>query len=72
MEMSQLHTERNRPTDWGGMLLGWGALARLPLIWRARLAERRHMRQLDERLLKDIGLDADLIERETNKPFWQA
>jgi len=70
--MNRLHTQRDRPTDWGGMMLGWGALARLPAIWRARLAERRQMRQLDERLLKDIGLDADLIERETSKPFWQA
>jgi len=70
--MTQLHTERNRPTEWGGMLLGWGALARLPAIWRARLAERRQMRQLDERLLKDIGLGAEVIEREASKPFWQA
>lgn len=70
--MTQLHTQRSADTDWGGILLGWGMLMRLPALWRARLAERRHMRNLDDRLRADIGLNAELIEREISKPFWQA
>lgn len=69
--MSHMHTV-NSNTSWGTLGLGWGAFVRLPAIWRARLAERRHLSQLDAHLLDDIGMDAERAQREATKPFWQA
>jgi len=69
--MSQMHAV-NSNTSWGALGLGWGAFVRLPAIWRARLAERRHLGRLDAHLLDDIGIDADKARREADKPFWQA
>ncbi|MBC8270074.1 MAG: DUF1127 domain-containing protein [Rhodospirillaceae bacterium] len=39
--------------------------------WQTRISDRRHLRELDERMLVDIGLDRVDIEREAGKPFWQ-
>lgn len=40
--------------------------------WLARRRERLDLAQLDDHLLKDIGLSRADVERETAKPFWQA
>lgn len=41
-------------------------------LWRDRLEQRRTLVALDDRLLRDIGMDRDVAEREAAKPFWQA
>jgi uncharacterized protein YjiS (DUF1127 family) len=41
------------------------------LAWRERAAARRHLANLDARLLKDIGLSPVDVWRESHKSFWQ-
>ena len=43
-----------------------------PFIWAERAAERRHLADLDEHLLKDIGLNRADVETISTKPFWRA
>ena len=40
-------------------------------LWIQRHHQRRQLAQLDQRLLKDIGLDVDKAKAEANKPFWK-
>ncbi|MFN4015911.1 MAG: DUF1127 domain-containing protein [Reyranella sp.] len=41
------------------------------IMTRAELARSRHqLAQLDERLLRDIGVDRATARFEANKPFW--
>lgn len=43
-----------------------------PFLWAERSAERRHLAELDEHLLKDIGLNRAEVETISAKPFWRA
>ena len=54
-------------------------LVRLPLaaletllLWQQRSSERRRLREMDDRLLKDMGLSRADAEREGSLPFWRA
>lgn len=47
-------------------------LLKMILVWQTRINDRRHLSRLDNRLLVDIGIDRADIEREAEKPFWQA
>jgi len=38
--------------------------------WQELSRSRRDLRQLNDRLLKDIGLSQAEAEREANRPFW--
>ncbi len=38
--------------------------------WFERVRERRQLRALDDRMLKDIGLTRADVEYETQKRFW--
>lgn len=38
--------------------------------WQARASERRVLRSLDDRMLRDIGVSWADVERELHKPFW--
>ena len=40
--------------------------------WKERRHARNQLQQLDNRLLKDIGLNRHDVEYEINKPFWKA
>lgn len=40
-------------------------------IWLRRAGTRRHLRDLDTRQLRDVGLGAQARERECAKWFWQ-
>ena len=39
--------------------------------WQERADERRHLLELDERLLRDMGLSRYDALREAAKPFWR-
>ena len=39
--------------------------------WQQLARQRRELRQLSERELKDIGLSRADVEREAAKPFWR-
>jgi uncharacterized protein YjiS (DUF1127 family) len=42
------------------------------LTWRERARQRRNLASLDDRMLKDIGIDRATARKEADKPFWQA
>jgi uncharacterized protein YjiS (DUF1127 family) len=48
------------------------ALARLLLLWRRRDRERRELAALDDRSLRDIGLNRAEVAYESTKPFWRS
>lgn len=39
--------------------------------WQKRVEERQQLASLDQRLLRDIGLDPLDVAREIGKPFWK-
>jgi uncharacterized protein YjiS (DUF1127 family) len=45
--------------------------AEVLLTWLERVRQRRHLGQLSDHMLKDIGLSRADVERETAKPFWR-
>ncbi len=60
---------RGRTAD-GAILLG--PLYALLLEWRNRLRQRQQLADMDERLLRDIGLTRAEASEEYRKPFWRA
>lgn len=48
------------------------AVIGLLMRWQERAEERYALAELDDRLLRDIGLDRIAAAREARKPFWQA
>lgn len=40
------------------------------LLWRERVRSRRALLTLDERMLRDIGIDPATAAREGGRPFW--
>jgi len=39
--------------------------------WRHNITTRRHLAQMPEYLLKDVGLSRQQIQDELQKPFWR-
>lgn len=39
--------------------------------WHIRAKSRRELAELDERLLKDMGIDHLQAKKEARKPFWR-
>lgn len=39
--------------------------------WKVRHEARNALSHMDERMLRDIGLDRYRAEREARKPFWR-
>lgn len=54
----------------------WAALVRrgraLGRLWLRRARTRRALAELDERLLRDVGLDPMTARAEASLPFWRA
>jgi uncharacterized protein YjiS (DUF1127 family) len=46
-------------------------VADLMLGWTDRMRQRRHLAELDDRLLQDIGLSRADVEAEISRPFWR-
>jgi uncharacterized protein YjiS (DUF1127 family) len=40
------------------------------LEWQERARQRRHLLELDDRMLQDIGVTRADVDREIAKPFW--
>jgi uncharacterized protein YjiS (DUF1127 family) len=40
------------------------------LEWQERARQRRHLLELDDRMLEDIGVTWADVDREIAKPFW--
>lgn len=57
---------------WGGRLAAAGQtlLGRL-LAWRERARSRHQLAGMDDRLLRDIGVDRATAHAESDKGFWQ-
>jgi len=43
----------------------------LLLVWRERARQRRQLRSLSDRMLRDIGLTRADVLAESSKPFWR-
>lgn len=50
---------------------GLGKLAAIVAGWFDNIEARYQLDDLDDHLLRDIGLDPQLVRREVLKPFWQ-
>jgi uncharacterized protein YjiS (DUF1127 family) len=48
-----------------------GRAVDLVLSWHERARQRRHLRSLDNYMLRDIGLSRADVEGEAGKPFWR-
>ncbi len=55
----------------GGVARNWIQRIAVILGWWDRARQRQHLLQLDDRLLRDIGLTREDVEREAAKPFWR-
>jgi uncharacterized protein YjiS (DUF1127 family) len=58
-----------------GLRVAWLPIARMASalrLWRQRSRQRRTLAELDERLLRDIGVNRLAARQECNKWFWQA
>ena len=42
------------------------------LDWQERVRQRHHLGEMDDHLLRDIGLSRADLEHESSKPFWRA
>jgi uncharacterized protein YjiS (DUF1127 family) len=48
-----------------------GRAVDLLLTWHERARQRRHLRSLNNYMLRDIGLSRADVEGEAAKPFWR-
>ena len=55
---------------------GWSPILDLIVAtlreWRRRRGARRELASLDERMLRDIGLDPGVVDYEVSQSFWRA
>jgi uncharacterized protein YjiS (DUF1127 family) len=55
----------------GGLMRFGGAAVRAVWFWLERSRQRRALAELDDHLLRDIGLTRDEAQRECANPFWK-
>jgi uncharacterized protein YjiS (DUF1127 family) len=48
------------------------ALLSLLVLWRWRVRYRHELSALSARQMDDVGLNPDVVWRESKKPFWEA
>ncbi len=61
-------TRKGKSAPARGFLRGLLVTAR---VWQERVTLRRHLARLDDRLLRDVGLDRRQAVEEAAKPFWK-
>lgn len=71
LDRSAISDAGSRP-PWASAAALAAAAAGMVWTWLSRARQRRTLRDLDARLMRDIGLDAEQVRRETIKPFWRA
>lgn len=71
MRTMSAHAALSRPRFVSGPGF-FGRVLATVLLWQARAHERHILGTLDDRMLRDIGLDRADISREADKPFWRA
>ena len=54
--------------DFRGLMI---RLHELRSVWAERMRQRRALAALDDRMLKDIGIDRAAVSREEAKLFWR-
>ena len=59
------------PRAWQALHAALMAAADTISIWRERTRMRRQLLLLDDRLLRDIGIDRLQAQSEAAKPFWR-
>jgi uncharacterized protein YjiS (DUF1127 family) len=67
-----IHASARRPRMVYAIALAW--LARgvdASLLWAERARQRRQLAELDDYMLRDIGLSRADVATEVGKPFWQ-
>jgi uncharacterized protein YjiS (DUF1127 family) len=62
------HPVAASPASWSQILDLFVATLR---EWRRRRAERRELASLDERMIRDIGLDPGAVYYEASQSFWR-
>ena len=65
---------RNRDLLWHELhrvTAAMAATAKTVLLWVLRRRQRRSLAELDDHMLRDIGLDRYQALREAAKPFWK-
>lgn len=77
-----IESSGDRPLKVDGVALAWFALRRLGhdlgrgldrlLLWAERSTQRRHLAELNDHMLRDIGLTRADAMAETTKPFWRS
>ncbi len=71
MASAPMHTLSHQASRQTGYWSGWLAfVAKRISLWQAVARERRHLRQLDDHMLKDLGLMRPDVNRESQRPFW--
>ncbi len=55
----------------GNMKIQLAKIWRLLRMWRQRSQQRRALAQLNDFMLKDIGISRSDASNEANKPFWK-
>lgn len=62
-----------RRTARGLAAVFWSPLAMLVNVtdWRERARQRAILATLDDRMLRDVGIDRASASREAGKPFWE-
>ena len=66
-------TPAQASTSRGGQdLLAYaGSILNTPFVWFGRVQDRRRLAELDEHLLRDIGLSRSEAEDVAATPFWR-
>jgi len=64
-----------RLPGWVGLLFGSsssGASSSVLMVWYRRQLQRRYLKEMEPRLLADIGITRQVADKEARKPFWAA
>ena len=52
------------------MFSQWGRATGMLRLWSRKSKTRRHLAELDDRALRDVGLIRSEALRESERPFW--